>query len=439
MNVRERIQFYNNFTKSSPAIDQKNRIQGNLYKKSLLLSEKITKIRERNNFESNAPKNHLNKENDINSKEVVAANKIKRCFRGHLEKLEKMKSEGLYTNKGFIKTTYNGDNKSIHGREYYHSRNKDHPIVYKPSEIPSGVEKGSFKIVTRKDDRFVALEPIRKYDRFETDNNFKDIKDIRSINTGLAVSTKLIIDRNAGVCVSKYIKSGNTIPYGAFENAANDLKTLHQRNGYLRDIKPGNTAYDGKQINFIDIDDRISLKRKMLSLVSMFNIYGKEVIYTPKYMTEGLLHNIYKCSPTRSGRLILRKTSITYSLRVADEYAFLMTMIASTTKGNNLKSSINKAKTDTLGIKILDNITDKIYNCNDVKELKHLNEWYNKTKSEYIYPGVMNKDNGKYFTPWLEANIKSEHHKSVRSLLTDPARYADTSPKTHLADMLLFK
>lgn len=61
------------------------------------------------------------------------------------------------------------------------------------------------------------------------------------------------------------------------------------------------------------------------------------------------------------------------------------------------------------------------------------------TQKEYNNTGIMNKSNKTYFTPWLKENIKPKHHKSVKLLLTDPAKYADTAPKTHLADMLLFK
>ncbi|WP_145520863.1 hypothetical protein [Yersinia mollaretii] len=395
MNVRERIQFHNNLAKSSPALDQKKRIQGNLYKKSLLLSEKITKILERNNFELNAPKNYLSKENNINRKEVIAANKIKHYFRDHLEKLERMESEGLYTDKGFIKTTYFGNNKSIHGREYYHSRNKDYPIVYKPSEIPSGVEKGGSKIVTKKDDRFVALEPIRKYGRFEKNNNFKDIKDIRSINTGIAVSTKLIIDRNAGVCISKYIKSGNTIPYGAFENAANDLKTLHQRNGYLRDIKPGNTAYDGKQVNFIDVDDRISKNTLGNHSTVKLKTHGEPCIYTENYITDNLLYEIYD----KNDRISNNKDVAKY-LKAADEYAFLLTIIAATTKYRTLREAI--------------------ISPTEVRNPRKL--------------GFINKE---CIHEWVGQHVKSQHKCTVNLLFSAPDKYAVLNSDIYLSDMLL--
>lgn len=391
MNVRECIQFYNNLAISLPIIDQKNKIQGKFQKNPLTLSKKIIKVCERNYSESNAPKNHLNKENDINRKEVVAANKIKHCFRDHLEKLEKMESEGLYTNKGFIKTTYNGDNKSIHGREYYHSRNKDYPIVYKPSEIPSGEEKGSFKIVTRKDDRFVALEPVDISDRFETDNNFNDIKDIRSMKTGLAVSTKLIIACNAGKNVFDCINDGDAIPDSAFKNAANDLKTLHQRHGYLRDIKPENTAYDGKQVNFIDVDDRISRDSGEGPRELSLKCHGADVVYTKKYITSELINGIYdnECN-------LLNNKKIENYLKSADEHAFLLTFIAATTESHTLRFDILDAGNKKL------------------------------------------RSNKYELTKWIVINIRPEHIHKASLLLFSPDSHAILGNNLYLADMLQF-
>lgn len=439
MNVRERIQFYNNLTKLSPTINQKNKAQGELQKHPLILSEKIIKICKKNNFELNILKNNLNKNESINNQEDISANKIQRYFRDHLKKLENMKENSLYTNEGFIKTTYDGNNKSIYNREYYHSKNKDHPIVYKPNGIPSGVEKGSYKIVTQKDHRFVALEPVVKTDDFETNNNFDDIKDIRSIKAGLAVSTNLIIARNAGECVSAYINSERKIPDSAFKNAVNDLKILHKRNVYLRDIKPENTTYDGKQINFIDVEDRIKIQEKASLPTLELNIYGNELSYTPNYISMGLFNGIYNNEGEHISDMTLRETDTRQYLKVADEYAFIMTMIVATTKNPELKYSIIDSKVDIKRNIIIDKINSNINIATDTTEKKELRLERIRIRKEYIHPGVMNKNNKEHFTSWLKGNIKPEHHKSVELLLTDPARYADSAPKTHLADMLLFK
>lgn len=339
----------------------------------------------------------------------------------------------------FTEVVYRKNKEDVTGVTYYLSKN--HPPICKPNipYVHLENEQGASKYVASKDDDYVVLATTKKEKKFNTENKFDDLKGLNSIKFGLVVAPNLMISPNAGTCLTDHLKNNPPLPQSTFENAVNDLKKLHKRETYLRDIKKGNMAYDGKQVNFIDIDDRISLKRNDLFSASEFNIYGKEMVYTSKYITLGLLSNIYQRSSTNPGKLILRETAITYSHRVADEYAFLMTMISSTTQNNNLKSSIDKAKTDIVGIKMLGDINNEINNCNDASELKYLNKWYDKTKSKYIYPGVMNKNNGKYFTSWVKKNIKPEYHESVKSLLTNPARYADTAPETYLADMLLFK
>lgn len=397
MNVRERIQFYNRLAKHLPAIVQQNKIQGKFQKNPLILSKTITKICEKNNFELNVPQKHLDKDSNINSKEVISANKIKHYFRVHLKKLENMEENGLYTNKGFIKTTYKGNDKSIYNREYYHSRNKDHPIVYKPNEISVGVENGSFKTLTRKDHRFVALEPVDISDRFETDNNFNDINNIRSIKTGLAVSTKLIIAANAGICVSKYIKCGNIIPCEAFKNAVNDLKTLHKQNGYLRDIKPENTTYDGKQINFIDVEDRISKDTHSNHSTVKFKIYGEPCIYTKHYITSDLLQNIYD----KHSELSNNKDVVKY-LKSADEYAFLLTFIAATSKSKGLRNTIISPT------------------------------WARN-------PQKMSAINKVHLTKWVDQHVKSQDRHTVNLLLSAPDKHAILRNDVYLSDMLLFK
>ncbi|HDL6963747.1 TPA: hypothetical protein PXM28_003092 [Yersinia enterocolitica] len=311
-----------------------------------------------------------------------------------------MENNGLYTNKGFIKTIYNGNNELIHNREYYHSKNKDHSIVYKPNEISPGVEKGSFKTLTRKDNRFVALEPVDITDRFVTENNFDDIKDIRSIKTGLAVSTKLIIAANAGICVSEYIKSGNTIPDAAFKNAVNDLKILHKRNGYLRDIKPENTTYDEndkKQINFIDVEDRVSKDTGGNHSEVKFKIYGESCIYTEHYITSNLLSNIYD----NDSKLLNNKDVVKY-LKSADEYAFLLTFIAATTKSEALRNTIISPT------------------------------WARN-------PEKMSEINKVHLTKWIDQHVKSQHRCTVDLLLSAPDMHAELRNNAYLSDMLLFK
>ncbi|CFQ14375.1 hypothetical protein [Yersinia enterocolitica] len=360
-----------------------------------------------------------------------------------LQKILKEKAIILQDNI-FTKIVYPKDKKDTIGRDYYISKN--FPPVYNPN-IPYAHhknEQGTSKYVVSKDDNFVALLSTGK-EKFSTKNNFHDLEGLNSIKTGLVVAPDLMISHNAGICLIDHLNNNAPLPQSVFEIAVNDLKELHKRQGYLRDIKPANMAYDGKQVNFIDVDDRIKAHKitKITKITKIsdpvFKIYGKEVIYTPKYITQGLVNHIYESNPGNPGKKTLKQKDITYDLQIADEYAFLMTMITATTKDNALKSSIENAKVDIMGVRIINRIKNKIDQCSDRQEKNKLTDKLIETQKEYNNTGIMNKSNKKYFTPWLKKNIELKHHESVKLLLTDPARYADTAPKTHLADMLLFK
>ncbi|CNK00260.1 Uncharacterised protein [Yersinia aldovae] len=354
-----------------------------------------------------------------------------------LQKILKEKAINLKDNI-FTEIVYFEDKEDTTGRTYYISKNS--LPVYKPNipYVHPKNEQGASKYVVSKDDNFVALAPTKK-DKFSTENNFHDLKGLNSIKTGLVVAPDLMISHNAGTCLIDHLNHNSPLPQSVFKNAVNDLKQLHKRRTYLRDIKPGNMAYDGKQVNFIDVDDRISVNKRVELFKPVFYIYGKEVVLTPKYITQGLVNHIYGSDPTNPGKTILKQTGITYAHRIADEYTFLMTMITATTKDNALKSSIKNAKVDIMGVGIINKINNDIDQCSDKQKKYKLIDKLIKTQKEYNNTGIMNKSNKRYFTSWLTGNIKPEHHNYVKSLLTDPAKYADTFPKIHLADMLLFK
>lgn len=83
------------------------------------------------------------------------------------------------------------------------------------------------------------------------ENKVDDLKGINSVKFGLAVNHNLMIARNAGESLLDCIEKKQSILPNHFENAVNDLKKLHKKNIYLRDIKPGNMAYDGKQLTLL--------------------------------------------------------------------------------------------------------------------------------------------------------------------------------------------
>ncbi|CNK00282.1 Uncharacterised protein [Yersinia aldovae] len=397
MNVRERINFYNSLATSSPVIDQKNKVPDKRPEARFRLSEGIIKICGKYNFKPIMRNN--NEDTNINT----AAKKIQSYFRDHLEKLENMDSEGLRNKKGFIKTTYHGNKVDFHNIQFYH--HKEHRSVHMPNKICDGTEKGSFKKLTRKDDLFVALEPTEKDDLFATTNNFKDIKGTHRVKPGLAVSTTLIIARNAGMCVFDYIQDEkkDPIPISAFENAANDLKILHKINTYLRDIKPENTAYDGKNINFIDVDDRVSDNARGKDPKVKFTLHGAPKIFTSAYITNNLKDKIYN-----NGFRLSNNENIVNYLKSADEYAFLLTIIATTTTSDVLRDNIiNSVDTDIS--------TDSSSSA-----------------------GMSYSENRDELTTWVNKHVKPEHKSKVDLLLSAPNKHAELKDKIYLSDMLLF-
>lgn len=298
----------------------------------------------------------------------------------------------------FTKMVYNGNRKNINGREYYLSKN--YIPVYRPSEkIPYDKnEFGSFKHVTHKDRRFVALAANERNEEFDTANNFEHFNGLNSMKYGLVVRSDLIIARNAGPDLFTYQEKKTNFPLLAFKNAVNDLKTLHGRGVFLRDIKPENLAYDGKQVNFIDLDDRLGVNKETSPSISRFDIYGQESSYTPDFITTPLLNSIYK-NHEHSDELIDKDT--THFLQAADEYALLLSMIEVTTY-------------------------NKYINV-DPKSTQPVCEKYLKSR---------NKEQA---ISWIEENIKPNYINSAKLLLTEPEKYAETAPNLHLADMLLFK
>ncbi|AJI95841.1 hypothetical protein BD65_1833 [Yersinia ruckeri] len=387
MNISDKIKFYEGLSSQANIKNNCNLLANNKINTRVnLLMQTGVKVR-------NAP---IKLNDEAKEKNILSANKIRFYFRVHLKKLDKMQNNGDYTNNRFIKTIYNGNDKSISGREYYF--HKDHRPVYRPNQKISNGEKGGFKQITHKDSRFIALKPINIAAKFDKRNNFNDIKEINSIKVGLAVSTKLIIARNAGLDILECINDGDIIPGDAFKNAAMDLKKLHLRNIYLRDIKPENTTYDNKNVNFIDVEDRVSAHINADKNKMEFTINGADIIYTENYLPKALADNIYG----KNNGLLSDKDTITY-LKSADEYAFLLTMIAATTKNIQLRSII-----------------------------------LHDDESQDKKTGKMNAGNRGFFDLWINENIKGEHKKTAGLLLVNPKVHANLKGDIYLSDMLLF-
>lgn len=300
----------------------------------------------------------------------------------------------ILKNNVFTEVVYRKNKEDVTGVTYYLSKN--HPPIYKPNipYVHLKHEQGASKYVVSKDDNFVALATTKK-NELNTANKFDDLNGLNSIKIGQVVTKNLMISPNAGTCLTDHLKNNPPLPQSAFENAANDLKTLHQRNGYLRDIKPGNTAYDGKQVNFIDVDDRISKNTLGNHSTVKFKIHGEPCIYTENYITDNLLYEIYD----KNDRISNNKDVAKY-LKAADEYAFLLTIIAATTKSKVLREAIISPTSDRNPQKL----------------------------------GISNK---LHLRTWVDQHVNSQHKRTVNLLFSAPDKYAVLNSDIYLSDMLL--
>ncbi len=313
--------------------------------------------------------------------------------------IDKGKKEGLK----YVRKAYRGDNHNAKQGpvEFWVPVNRQGPVIHTPVNQPATPASGGFKKLYTQDSSLVALIPNGTGDflaESQVDNSDLATLNLTTVNYyGEVVDAekKLIIARNAGEPLQ-----GKILPATVFENAANDLKTLHDNGICLRDINPNNltlkTFANGRQqINFIDVDERINKKQNK-------KIYP---VITPLIVTYSLVNKLYNNPGTSRYELF----------RTADEYAFLLSMIRHTTDDNKLVAAIEKPKLAHF-------------------KLVH----FQNANIDVPAFGAM-KLNKAHFFPWITQHIKPEHRADAERLLTDPAEFAKNFPKhPALADMLQF-
>ncbi|HDL8373682.1 TPA: hypothetical protein PXR12_000885, partial [Yersinia enterocolitica] len=96
-----------------------------------------------------------------------------------------------------------------------------------------------------------------------------------------------------------------------------------------------NTAYDDKNINFIDVDDRVSDNARGKDPKVKFTLHGAPKTFTSAYITNNLKDKIYN-----NGFRLSNNENIVNYLKSADEYALLLTIIATTTTSKVLRDNI---------------------------------------------------------------------------------------------------
>lgn len=345
----------------------------------------------------------------------ISARKIQRYFREHLEKLSKIETNSC----GYKMTTYDGNyesqnvkgkgNRKHQGTNFYFEtgdgdKGTKH-VLYSPAEKPVKPLAGACKYVAGMDERFVALKLNflqkltmslnKKY------NDYNDLTGTSTVIPGIAVDSETIISRFGGDNLGDYLQKKNFINPAHFENSVKDLKTLHKKNTYLTDIKTENLTYDGKNVNFIDVDNRVKIDPAKSNIIKPH--------MTPCFTTTKLLRIL---KPDAFGGL---SHSFSFTpdeaaakkpyLKVCDEYAFLLSMIEATTRKSASKIAFNAVP---------------------VENIDQIN-------------GIMNDKNERYFLNWIQKHVKSKFHLNVESILRDPHEYAEKSSNPpYLSDMLLF-
>lgn len=322
----------------------------------------------------------------------LAASKIQNFFRAHKRILEGKKKKAIRKGKEFAITKYK--NKEGIKKKYYFHVNNEYPVVYSSGIKTDLSLVGSYKHVHTMDDRFVELVPNYNHEKgadFNRRNNiyYKELMSTKTVISGLVVDKDVIIARNAGedlydLVINKHQK----IDIKAFREAMQDLKNLHQKGIYLVDIKIENMAYDKNKnrINLIDVENRVRRGEKF-----------KGIIYSEDSATNGLLRGYTRIN--QEGK----KTYDYGILRAWDEYAFLLAMIACTSKNYFLYEMVMKPDVDINGGR---------------------------------YPGAMNHLNKNLFNQWISLNVQSKFCLDIERLLTNPAKFCFEKPDhSYLADM----
>ncbi|AYB48611.1 hypothetical protein CJJ19_02925 [Candidatus Williamhamiltonella defendens] len=338
----------------------------------------------------------------------ISARKIQQYYRAHVRRVK----EATPNDYGIVSSQpYDGTKPEHIGRTYHFQIKKDGQnqkkilrVMYSPAKGPDSPMEGGFKSIDRIDKKFVRLK-IVKGDSFRKEiNNNDDLEGTSTVIPGIAVDSDTMIARFGGDSLSDYVQNISSINPAHFENAVKDLQTLHKRNTYLIDIKLANLTYDGKNVNFIDVDNRVRIDPKKPN-ITKFNI---TLCYTTTKLLRVLIPDFFgdgSGSFSLGPKTDAEKKSY---FKVSDEYAFLLAMIIATSKKDDLKRAFYGRN---VGV-----------------------------KKNREFHGVMNNDNQSYFRNWIQAHVKPKFHSNIASILRDPYEYAEKSSNPpYLSDMLLFK
>jgi len=331
----------------------------------------------------------------------ISARKIQRYYRAHVERVKKATPNDY----GIVSSQpYDGTKPEHNGRTYYFQKNNQNDILrvmYSPTEHPVSPKEGNSKYVDTINGYFVKLKVKDNLSGEEINNN-DDLEGTSTVIPCIAVDYDTMIARFGGDNLSDYLQKKNFINPAHFENAVKDLKTLHKRNTYLTDIKVQNLTYDGKNVNFIDVDNRVKIDPTKPNIIKPDMTPCCTTTKLLRVLRPDVLGDIFYSFSFTPDEAVAKKPY----LKVCDEYAFLLAMIRATTKKTKSKIAFNAVP---------------------IENIDQIN-------------GIMNDKNEPYFRKWIQKHVKPEFHSNVKSILRDPHEYAEKSSNPpYLSDMLLFK
>ncbi|CED79079.1 Conserved hypothetical protein [Candidatus Hamiltonella defensa (Bemisia tabaci)] len=329
-----------------------------------------------------------------------SARKIQEYFRRHVKRVREAKRNHY----GIVSSEpYDGTKPEHKGRIYYFQINDQGILcaMYSPTEKPESPIEGAFKKVTGMDGNFVELKKVKGNSFGKEINDNGDLKDTFTVIPSIAVNGNTIIARFGGDNLFDYLQKKNFINSAHFENAVKDLTTLHKRSTYLTDIKVENFTYDGKNVNFIDVDNRVKIDPIKPKIIKPDMTAACTTTKLLRVLRPDAFDKIFSFFLTPEAAAAKKPY-----LKVCDEYAFLLAMIEATTRKSESRIAFNAVP---------------------IGNMDQIN-------------GMMNDKNKSYFRKWIQKHVKPEFHSNVESILRDPHEYAEKSSNPpYLSDMLLFK
>ena len=185
------------------------------------------------------------------------------------------------------------------------------PYMREPKDWAEGGAHGAMKTVTGIDpynriSRYILLDAPNQTERgaFISNEIAAMLLPFKSVIKGRYIDECTYIARDGGRTIYQCARARKKIPVGAFHLACDELRRMHKKNIFLRDIKPENMVLHKQEAKHIDVDLVYRPDRRDL----------QAGYHTPGYITWKLLNARNLGNPCDA-------------MRRSDNYAMLKTMM----------------------------------------------------------------------------------------------------------------